>query len=561
VAGATLDVEGGSSWAESDWLRGYRTEHDIGALEIERRYEAVPNGRVFVQLELRNTSNATVTAPAIDWQLPGNAVPSAKPLLVAAQDGERHGLTGRVLPLADDAGYRGAPTQPPRTSLLLNAVVPRERIEGERFIAAEHQYYAGYGLLAIDAKGKLAFNDWNRYQLMDRLIPVDSDQREAALTRIGRFMLEVIRRDGGWPKMHKWSHRYPDGDRFTAHTRAFPGLVYLWAHLQRRGLDVTELYERLQDTRGFLSGDFADRFPDGTPYVAYSAAEHSTDGGPEGVLNTHAHALHFIRLMMEASAIAKDEREDGWRELLLSYHAGSRGLFERLYPATKDGETLLGILDYSADAEFGNVPKYAYNTISYIGITAGYEESNEREIEMVDAVAFRPQAKDGLVGPLCRLMPAALAFADGAVMVSRIFAVGLTEALAGDRNTGAHDPDKFIVEGRGRKWIKTNASFTSDWVQGYWAERSRAPPELTFDVTASEGKHAVYWLDGRYEAMTDYEGTLSLRLPAGRYQVAVQEYADGRWSAPIEGGVAVGPSVDLRVRPKFLFTLTRDEQR
>ena len=148
------------------------------------------------------------------------------------------------------------------------------------------------------------------------------------------------------------------------------------------------------------SVNFKDRHKD-VYYIAYSANRKETLGnGPKGVLNTHAHALHFAWLMKEASELRgspQDARK--WQAIVEFYHPGSKMLYQLLYPGAKDCHTvtelsgsqashcnlLSGHLAYSIDNpcvypgcdEPGAHPSYSY--ISHEGIAAGYLDAGEYE--------------------------------------------------------------------------------------------------------------------------------------------------------------------------------------
>jgi len=213
---------------------------------------------------------------------------------------------------------------------------------------------------------------------------------------------------------------YPDGDIFTAHSRSFPAVAYLWSYLTLEWEDghwihsqgpADVIYEQLQQLRKFygLGSDtskvnFKDRHQ-GSYYIAYSANRKETLGnGPKGVLNTHANALQFAWLMKEASELrGNPEDAKKWQAIVDFYHPGSRMLYELLYPGARDCHTstdqgrrrisqctfLSGHLAYAIDNpcvypgcdEPGAHPSYSF--ISHEGIAAGYLDAGEYEPEFV----------------------------------------------------------------------------------------------------------------------------------------------------------------------------------
>src|SRR5947207_4645115 len=180
------------------------------------------------------------------------------------------------------------------------------------------------------------------------------------LIRITMHLANRLKLDGGWPRWPSWSGgvvTYPDGDIFSAHSRSFPAMAYLWSyltirwehgrwiHLERQA-DV--IYNQLQQLGRFYGLDpdtsnvnFRDQ-NQGVPYIAYSGKRKQVLGnGPKGVLNTHAHALKFATIMKEASELrgsSQDARK--WPAIVAFYHAGSKMLYGLLYPGAKDCRTV-----------------------------------------------------------------------------------------------------------------------------------------------------------------------------------------------------------------------------
>ena len=428
-----------------------------------------------------------------------------------------------------------------------------------------YQFYPDFGLRS--GGYHFTFIDWNKYTT-NHFIPVMNEVQEDFLIRISMHLRRRMELDGGWPKYPKWS-KYPHGDIFTAHSRSFPQLAYLWAHLTLKHYrdnwvhepsDADIIYHQLQKLQDYYLPSSPKHFEDlikpdkRIPYISYSAAkkERNSKKGPRGVLNTHAHALHFAWIMREASKLYGDsEIEQKWREIIAKYHVGSKELFRRLYPgqAKKGGPSIGGMVNYSRGTPriHPGGKSSCYNTISFEGIASGYLQAQEYEPEFVDAVEhasredydpYKPGHQDAKTEPfvarLCRVLPVALSFIGDEIRMSKaIGAAGIKEVLtyaelkrdpatAPDANPG-HNPQKFIVEGGGRKLILTNKSFVSDWVPGFWEEKTpdEIPQNLRFQVYVkhSRGGHvgnwAAYRMNNRIEIMTDFDDAhITLKFPA-----------------------------------------------
>ena len=333
-------------------------------------------------------------------------------------------------------------------------------------------FYPGYGLRESDGDTTLTFVNWNRYELSNRLIPLRRKYlrdptandwfEEDMLIRITMHLVNRMKLDGGWPRWSAWSSAgvtYPQGDIFTAHSRAFPAMAYLWSYLtidwesggwlhSRRDADV--IYDQLDQLRRFYGVgadssrvNFKDRHQ-GVYYIAYSANRKEVLGnGPRGVLNTHAQALEFAWIMKEASELRgspADARR--WEEIIEFYHPGSRMLYALLYPGAKTCHSVSepgGRLAFKCDSLSGHVgysignpciypgcagpaAHVSYSIISHEGIAVGYLDEQQYEPEFVDVVErasrldFDPYSRltaprpGALIASLCRVLPLALAF-------------------------------------------------------------------------------------------------------------------------------------------------------
>lgn len=447
------------------------------------------------------------------------------------------------------------------------------------------RFYPGYGLRQEGSDGTFTFVDWNHYELSNYVIPLRRKYRdnptpndwleEDVLIRITMHLVDRMKLDSGWPKWPAWTGAvsYPQGDIFTAHSRAFPAMAYLWSYLtiewesgrwvHSQG-DADVIYNQLQQLRKFYgvgpdasSINFRDRH-ERVEYIAYSANRKETlANGPKGVLNTHAHALHFAWIMQEASELSgSSEDATKWQAIVELYHPGSKTLYKLLYPGARacravaqpgaqrasDCDFLSGHVGYS----IGNPCIYpgcggsgahpSYSLISHKGIAAGYFEAGEYEPEFVDAVEraslldynpygpLSPLPLGPLVARLLRVLPLALAFtsdsfsmaipdhgpqAPGQQVQYDIAGAGLREVstfarlryqeLANTRKT--HDPQKAIAE-RGeeglRKVIWTNKAFVTDWVPGFWEEMNpeEIPPNLRYsvEIRPSSGGQVGNWV-------------------------------------------------------------------
>ncbi|MHA1502914.1 MAG: hypothetical protein ACTSSB_13855 [Candidatus Heimdallarchaeota archaeon] len=425
-----------------------------------------------------------------------------------------------------------------------------EPITSEDFEKEQYQFYPDFGTRAKawakKQKTKFSFANWNNYRL-NRFAPITEPKIEDFLVRASIHLCNRMKFDDGWLKSPKWSNNYPKGDIFTAHSRVFPSILYLWAYLalewkekefKHHPCDADVLFNQLQETYKFYLPSNPRNFhntygPQKIPYLSYSAVTKKRKA--IGVLNTHAHALHFAWLMIGANKFFGDEkRAKEWDTLVKKYHAGSKALFKKLYPHAKGKKKVSGFLRYSIDGYKFTMPGiHSYNSISYEGIAAGYIDSKEYEAEFVDAVErasqphldYNPWNKKvnscgdaPFKGRLCRILPLALTFiGDKLVMSREIQAASIDEVLKyNEGQEFTHSDEKmYIVEGDGktpRKYIKTNKIFTSDGVSGYWEEKEadEIPDQYKFEITVSSSKestnghYTAYRMDNLVQIMTDF---------------------------------------------------------
>jgi len=440
------------------------------------------------------------------------------------------------------------------------------------FSQPQFAFYPGYGLRQNSSDSSLSFINWNHYELSNWLIPLRRKYeaqptatdwlQEDMLIRITMHLVDRMKLDGGWPRWPAWSSAgvsYPMGGNLAPHSRAFPAIAYLWSYLTveweggrwvHSPGDADVIYNQLQHLRRFYgvapdtaSVNFKDRH-EGVYYIGYSTNRKEMLGnGPRGVLNAHAHALHFAWIMRDASelrGLAEDAKK--WQAIVEFYHPGSKMLYQLLYPGAKDCPTvadargrrtthcnlLSGHLAYSLNNpciypgcdEPGAHPSYSF--ISHEGIAAGYLDAGEYEPEFVDAVErasrldYNPYGKlsplplGPLVARLCRTLPLALAFTGdnfsmaipdrepqepGQPMRYDISATSLKEVSSFARlrfrdlavTRRAHDPQKAIAEygEQGlRKVVWSNRTFVTDWIPGFWEEMNpdQIPPTLQYRV-------------------------------------------------------------------------------
>ena len=338
-------------------------------------------------------------------------------------------------------------------------------------------------------------------------------QIEDAYIRYSIHLRDRLADDGDWFRTPAWSH-YPPSDRFTTHARSFPAILLTWAHLtmvringqwQHVASDADSIYHQLQRTfpyyDPFSTTSFSDRLTGtDTAYLAYSLAQRERDGYSKsrGVINAHAHALHFAWLMREASELFGDTaRAAKWEEVVGTHHAGSRELFTALYPGQLNGITYLGLINYSLHQP-GEIHNTAYSAITFEATPAGYLLAGTYEPQWIDVVErfcrrdWDPMDEKIASSPhsdapvrLWRAFPPTLAFAASVDRPMRRFddaawadweTSSQIKVLAGDFNDdGKTDVMKFDVladgsEGNGGLWVglSTGSSFGTckwaDWV-------------------------------------------------------------------------------------------------
>lgn len=358
------------------------------------------------------------------------------------------------------------------------------------------------------------------------------------------------------------------------------------------------------------ASNLADNTSTGVPYIAYSAHHRERLGGgevPRRVINAHSTALHFAWLMQEASSLFGDSvRVQQWADVVNQNHRGSKALFQQLYPGrdpANAARTYRGFIGYSPHQPEIKMP---YVSIAYEGMASGYLNAGEFEPEFADVVE-RASRQDSNIDPcnrdqprnkwdrylcnddgtdkresypaasyvarLVRAFPAALAFVrpvehiDGTCIASHLTEewqesyqtwgpdmsrdlsnASLIEVLGYDRSRGKriHNPAKFISEGNGRKWIRTNTQFLSYWAPGFWEEvdSDQVPADVKFDIrvalpvaSSCLGNHySVYRMGNKIFIMTDYSGgTITLELPGTPVQVPlvkrrIYNQTTGRWA-------------------------------
>jgi hypothetical protein len=404
----------------------------------------------------------------------------------------------------------------------------------------EFQFYPSLGLWRastgppachVHSWGAGTFGNPNQQTMMYQLIPASSQQTSYAqvrrdyLIRESMHMRWRLATDNGWPRLETVRCAgvdYPDGYHSTPNSRAFPPVLYTWAMLtwrhstgqwQHVPSQADVLLDALQGTRPFYTLRAGPNFEDSyraTPYLAWAAERKAILPGPseKGVLNAHAHALHFAWLMAEANAKAGRATEAAdWWALVLKYHQGSLRLFSDAYPAQKGGLMYWGIVQYAPGS---SKMEPDYNTISFEGISAGYLAAHDSQYAFAEAVergarldydpstsAFdRPHpATRAFIARLCRVFPPAIAFSGDSLQMSQtVSAASLEEVLTygaalDDPALAAsiirtHDPQRVIVDPKGDHYIYTNRLFVSQWLDGFWQEVDLAsvPDQARFYV-------------------------------------------------------------------------------
>lgn len=477
-----------------------------GRHRIERTYEFTNSPYVYEQVAIlvgelpSEAREPKMTLQEVTWQFRRDNVGvaisrTAEDLWTELPTGPMGGLEPSLTGHTFTTQFDGDPTNPRRRIVVSGkardaAATSADLAGGHGLVAASlvsivgglpddsvlHQpllrFYAGYGLRQDASDSTWTFTNWNRYELSNGLIPLrrkyvdtptaDDWLEEDILIRITMHLVNRMKFDGGWPRWWAWSSAgvtYPQGDIFTAHSRDFPAMAYVWSYLTvewksdrwvHSQSDADVIYRQLQRLRPFYGVgpdasilNFKD-LHEGVPYIAYSAnRKEATGNGPKGVLNAHAQALHFAWIMKDASELGgnlEDARK--WKEIIEFYHPGSRMLYRLLYPGADDCHLALpadgglagncdflsGHLGYSIGRACiypgcrGPAAHPTYSFISHQGIAAEYLDAEEYEPEFVDAVErasrldFNPYDRPtylplgSLVAQLCRVLPLALVF-------------------------------------------------------------------------------------------------------------------------------------------------------
>jgi hypothetical protein len=409
------------------------------------------------------------------------------------------------------------------------------------------------------------FADLNSYQALDGYAPVQHYPALSAahpgrargaldqLLRANMHLLERMAHDGGWPIFAGWS-RYACGCCYTASSRGFSSAVYLWAYLTlgwdgRRWVKCTNttdpIFEQLQCTDQFFepgTASFSDRLapPIGEEYIAYVNRYRENDPNVpadekvKGVINAHAHALHFVAMMRDAARLKGDTAAaNGWQSRLARFHRGSKAMFAELHPATDSarGRTYPGLMKYSLLQEKLE-DAGAYSVITFRGITPGYLDAGEYELELIEAVermrhdwsddwnneapGVQGYPDEPIMWPLTRANPLSLSFIrepgtappDLATWQQRKqglradyleSAVKLDEVLHSGRQAfgGLHDRARYIHAGSDC-YVLTNTQVLSDWVPGAWEEVAygAVPADRRFSIDVPEipfDGSAGYW--------------------------------------------------------------------
>lgn len=453
------------------------------------------------------------------------------------------------------------------------------------FVAYPQQaypFYAEYGLLdfgntietVTDSSCRFGFNlpagrpsgvserffdfaDFSSYQQLDQYVPVQHfGGQQAALAgrtrgaldqllRANMHLLERMAHEGGWPQRAGWD-RYACGFHYTPISRGFSSAVYLWAYLTlgwdgQRWVSCTNttdpMYEQLQFTDQFFEPGSPSTFSDqlrllnSEDYIAYSSGYRENDPNVpaaekiRGVINAHAHALHFVAMMRDAARLKGETAvSNAWHSRLARFHSGSKAMFARLHPGTEYENPSIrypGLMNYAFQIDPAKEYIHytgAYSQITYRGIMPGYLDAGEYELELIEAVErmrydldlddgiVKGYAEHNIMWPLTRANPLSLSFLrepttsapDIAIWNSRAHglradhleaAVKLDEVIQSGYQVlgGIHDRALYIHAGLGR-YVLTNARFLSDWVPGSWEEIAYAavPADRRFTVEVPE---------------------------------------------------------------------------
>jgi hypothetical protein len=516
-----------------------------GSLVLTRTYEFLQSSNIYEQIELRLASGlTTLPLQLFSWNLNVDSnmrvavYSTTDDFMVQMPDGLLGGLSkslkgrqARSVPqksgaaswrrvivsqrqLTDGSAADLAPCNVLLSNLVISINAQTEPgLDFSTWPYVDYQFYPKFGLRAAGGEaGTFTFTQWNSYKYaMEGIVPIPpaevNRQTGDYLIRYTMHMVERLASDKGWFTQWAWGDegtpgypKYPRGDRFTANSRSYPALAYVWAYLTFRRTpsgwihipgNADIIYNQLQETyRFYIESDphanFADRSSEtGTPYLSYSSEEKEKNICSEaerGVLNTHGHALHFAWLMQEASHLYGDKvREGEWADVVARYHQGSKEMFKELYPGkeplwgdqpTEDQPTYLGLISYSRTqpmiAPDTNHLHIGYSSISFESIAAGYLNAMEYEPEFADAVErasrldldpfdsiLQPVPEASYVARLYRVFPAALSFAMSEEALPRHFQDSRWDTwdtypemkvLAGDFNgDGKTDVMKFDV--------------------------------------------------------------------------------------------------------------------
>lgn len=463
-----------------------------------------------------------------------------------------------------------------------------------------YQFYPNFGVRhqLEDRDGNptpyYTFTDWHKYKNFDerlQLIPILEDGstisviRKDFLIRSCVHLQEQMEASAYWLKKRAWSSAgvdYPNGEIFTSYSRSFPQMAYLWGYLSHERRNggwsyvasdadtlLTTLNRLIRHYETNLGGaNFDDNLDSGVSYISYAAQKkHRSGNGPKGVINTHADALHFAWIMAEANYMKSDQdMGNRWNTLVTKYHAGSKALFDGLFPYNK---TYWGVMRYGLGK---NKREPWYNTIALEGICAGYMQAKEYEVDFIDAVlrsqeydyiyeiknnetkrGSRSNAEhDPFVARLCRTFPPALSFIKDSIQMSHaISGAGIEEVLnfglasqnPSFEEKAMHDPRKYIYESRIDQYIQTNNAFKSDWVPGFWVEMlpKEIPSSDRFSLTVPEAStdNGKYWtackrgnevlITSNFDAN---EASLNVEGPASSYAATIIyiDYEDHSWA-------------------------------
>jgi hypothetical protein len=406
------------------------------------------------------------------------------------------------------------------------------------------------------------FVDLNAYQHLDQYAPVHqfagaqgalAGRTRGALDQLLRgnmHLLERMANDGGWPQFGGWS-RYACGTHYSTSSRGFSSAAYLWAYLTlgwdgQRWVSCTSttdpIFDQLQYTDRFFepgAWTFDDNLAllGGHDYIAYATRYRENDPNVpadekiRAVINSHAHALHFVAMMRDTARLKGNvAASNAWRDRLVRFHAGTRAMFDRFHPGTDANNASIlypGLMNYAIDQEYIHNTG-AYSQITYRGIIPGYLETGEYELELIEAIermrvdwdvddqVIQGYPEHNIMWPLVRANPLGLGFVyepsanppDLAIFNGRAHGlrasylestVKLDDLLASGTGGlgGIHDPARYIRDGLGR-YVLSNARVLSDWVPGAWEEvaTSAVPSDRQFSVTVSQvpfDGSAGYW--------------------------------------------------------------------